>query len=110
MLTAMIWFGEIRTRTPYDPLALLLAARFKKPVPIIIGIFCATVFNHALAGALGAWITTLLNPDVLRWLVGLSFIGMAIWTLIPDTLDESDTIKMRRLGGIRRDTHCLFSG
>src|SRR5262249_34186197 len=71
----------------------VLAARFKKPVPIIAGIACATLFNHALAGALGAWITTVVSPTILRWLLGLSFIGMAVWTLIPDEIekDESDT-------------------
>lgn len=94
--TGVVALAEVGDKTQL--LALLLAARFKKPAPIIAGIFCATVFNHALAGAAGAWITTVLNPDVLRWLLGLSFIGMAIWTLIPDQLDASDTINAGRMG------------
>lgn len=94
--TGVVALAEIGDKTQL--LALLLAARFKKPVPIIAGILCATVFNHSLAGALGAWITMLLSPDVLRWLLGLSFIAMAIWTLIPDQLDENNPIKLGRLG------------
>lgn len=72
-------------------LAFILAARFKKPLPIIAGIFCATVVNHGLAGALGAWISSAVSPDVLRWLLGLSFIGMAIWTMIPDKIEDKET-------------------
>ena len=79
-------------------LALVLAARFRKPWPIVAGIFVATLANHALAGALGAWVTTVLGPDVLRWVLGLSFIGMAAWMLIPDKLDEADAGKAPRLG------------
>ncbi len=69
----------------------MLAARFRRPAPIVLGILVATLANHAFAGALGAWITTLMSPAVLRWVLGLSFLGMAAWTLIPDTLDEGDT-------------------
>lgn len=71
-------------------LAFVLAARFRKPVPIVLGILCATLFNHALAGALGSWITSLVAPSTLRIALGLSFIAMAIWTLVPDRLDEGD--------------------
>ena len=69
-------------------LALLLAARFRKPWPIVAGIFVATVANHALAGAAGAWVTTVLGPDALRWVLGVSFIAMAVWMLIPDKADD----------------------
>ena len=79
-------------------LAFLLAARFKKPAPIILGILVATVVNHGLAGALGAWITAAVRPEVLRWVLGLSFIGMAIWTLIPDEIEEDETQVAQRLG------------
>ncbi len=72
-------------------LAFILAARFKKPVPIILGILAATIVNHGLAGALGAWITATLTPEVLRWVLGLSFIGMAAWTLVPDKIEEEET-------------------
>ena len=79
-------------------LAFILAARFKKPLPIIAGILCATVINHGLAGALGAWITASVSPQVLRWVLGLSFIGMAVWTLIPDQIEEEETRIASRLG------------
>ena len=69
-------------------LSLLLAARFRKPWPIALGIFAATLANHALAGALGAWVTTQLAPDALRWALGLSFIMMAGWMMAPDQLDD----------------------
>ena len=71
-------------------LSLVLAARFRKPWPIVLGIFVATLANHALAGAVGSWVTRMLGPDVLRWVLGASFIAMAIWMLIPDKLDEDD--------------------
>jgi Ca2+/H+ antiporter, TMEM165/GDT1 family len=88
--TGVVAIAEIGDKTQL--LAFLLAARFKKPLSIMAGIFCATVVNHALAGALGLWITTVTSPEVLRWLLGLSFIGMALWTLIPDQLDEHNAI------------------
>lgn len=65
-------------------LSLVLAARFRRPVPIVLGILAATLLNHALAGAVGAWITTLLGPGVMRWVLGLSFVAMGIWALVPD--------------------------
>ena len=67
---------------------MLLAARFKKPRPIVWGLFVATILNHARAGALGAWITTLLSPKTLSWILGKSFIAMAVWMLTPDKLDD----------------------
>lgn len=69
-------------------LALVLAARFRQPLPIIAGIFFATLANHAAAGALGQWLTQLVSPEVLRWVLGLSFMAMGVWALIPDKLDE----------------------
>jgi Ca2+/H+ antiporter, TMEM165/GDT1 family len=79
-------------------LAFILAARFKKPLPIIAGILCATLVNHGLAGALGAWITANVSAQVLRWVLGLSFIGMAIWTLIPDKIEDEETQVAHKLG------------
>jgi Ca2+/H+ antiporter, TMEM165/GDT1 family len=79
-------------------LAFILAARFKKPLPIIAGILCATLVNHGLAGALGAWITANVSAQVLRWVLGLSFIGMAIWTLIPDKIEDEETQVAQKLG------------
>ena len=79
-------------------LAFILAARFKKPLPIIAGILCATLINHGLAGALGAWITSVVSPEIMRWALGLSFIGMAIWTMIPDKIEEEETQIAKHLG------------
>ena len=87
--TGVIAVAEIGDKTQL--LAFILAARFKKPLPIIAGILVATLLNHSLAGVLGAWLTTAVDPAVLRWAVGLSFIGMAIWTLIPDEIEEDET-------------------
>lgn len=84
--TGIIALAEIGDKTQL--LALVLAARFRRPWPILLGVLVATLANHALAAALGAWITTVLGPDALRWILGLSFIAMAVWTLVPDRLDE----------------------
>jgi len=94
--TGVVALAEIGDKTQL--LAFILAARFRKPLPIVAGILVATVVNHGLAGALGAWITTTVNPEVLRWILGLSFIGMAAWTLIPDKIEEEETQVARRFG------------
>jgi putative Ca2+/H+ antiporter (TMEM165/GDT1 family) len=94
--TGVVALAEIGDKTQL--LAFILAARFKKPLPIIAGILCATVVNHGLAGALGAWITTTISADTLRWILGASFIGMAIWTLIPDKIEEEETRIASKLG------------
>lgn len=70
-------------------LSLLLAARFRRPWPIIAGILVATLLNHAFAGAIGTLLTEWLGEDILRWILGLSFLAMAVWTLIPDKLDDA---------------------
>jgi putative Ca2+/H+ antiporter (TMEM165/GDT1 family) len=94
--TGVVALAEIGDKTQL--LAFLLAARFKKPLPIILGILVATIFNHALAGALGAWITTVISPELLRWILGGSFIAMAIWTLIPDEIEEEETQIAKQFG------------
>lgn len=94
--TGVVALAEIGDKTQL--LAFILAARFKKPVPIILGILCATVVNHGLAGALGAWITSIVTPEILRWVLGASFIGMAIWTLIPDEIEAEETKAAKRFG------------
>ena len=94
--TGVVALAEIGDKTQL--LAFILAARFKKPVPIILGILCATLVNHGLAGALGAWITATISPQTLRWVLGASFIGMAIWTLIPDKIEEEETQIASKLG------------
>ena len=86
--TGIVALAEIGDKTQL--LAFILAAKFRKPVPIIIGILVATLANHGLAGAVGTWLTSLMSPETLRWVLGLSFIAMAVWTLIPDKIDEDD--------------------
>jgi len=88
--TGIVALAEIGDKTQL--LALVLAAKFRKPVPIILGILIATLVNHALAGAAGAWISAIVGPTAMRWILGLSFVAMAVWTLIPDKYeDEPDT-------------------
>lgn len=79
-------------------LALLLATRFKKPLPIVLGILAATVLNHGLAGAVGAWITQLISPTALRWVIGALFLSMAVWMLVPDAIEDEETRIASRLG------------
>lgn len=94
--TGVVALAEIGDKTQL--LAFILAARFKKPLPIILGILVATLVNHGLAGALGAWITASVSPGILRWVLGLSFLGMAVWTLIPDKIEEEESQVAQRLG------------
>jgi putative Ca2+/H+ antiporter (TMEM165/GDT1 family) len=86
--TGVVALAEIGDKTQL--LALVLAAKYRKPVPIILGILVATLVNHALAGVAGAWISAKVGPDLMRWILGLSFIAMAAWTLIPDKYDDDD--------------------
>lgn len=94
--TGVVALAEIGDKTQL--LAFMLAARFKKPVPIILGIFVATLLNQGLAGALGAWITHAVTPEILRWVLGVSFLGMAIWILVPDKIDEDETQVAKHFG------------
>ena len=94
--TGVVALAEIGDKTQL--LALITAARLRRPLPIILGILAATVINHGLAGALGAWITSSISPEVLRWVLGASFIGMAIWTMIPDKIEEEETQVAQRFG------------
>ncbi len=94
--TGIVALAEMGDKTQL--LSLVLAARFRKPWPIVLGILVATLVNHALAGAVGAWVTNALGPDVLRWVLGASFIAMAIWMLIPDKLDEGEGDAAPRYG------------
>ena len=87
--TGIVALAEIGDKTQL--LAFLLAARFRRPLPIVCGIFVATIFNHAFAAAVGALVSELLGPNVMRWVLGLSFLGMAAWILVPDEIDEEET-------------------
>ena len=83
--TGVVALGEMGDKTQL--LAMLLAAKFRRPLPIVMGILVATLANHAAAGAVGGWVATALGPDVLRWVIGLSFLAMAAWMLVPDEVD-----------------------
>lgn len=89
--TLSVALGEIGDKTQL--LALLLASRFKQPLPIILGIFLATLANHSLAGLFGAWIQVNVDPEILRIGLGISFLAIAVWTLIPDKIDDDLTVK-----------------
>jgi len=84
--TGLVALGEMGDKTQL--LAMLLAARFKRPVPIILGVLVATLVNHALAGVVGDTVARWMGPDLLRWVIGGSFLAMAVWMLIPDEADE----------------------
>jgi putative Ca2+/H+ antiporter (TMEM165/GDT1 family) len=92
----IVAIGEIGDKTQL--LAMILAARFKRPVPIILGILVATLANHALAGLLGAWVRTTVPAEYLRWGLGLSFLAVAAWALIPDKMDEGEAKAPARFG------------
>jgi putative Ca2+/H+ antiporter (TMEM165/GDT1 family) len=94
--TGLVALAEMGDKTQL--LSLVLAARFRRPWPIALGILVATLVNHALAGAAGAWLTTLLGPQLLRWILAGSFLAMAVWMLVPDKLDEEGDAQAPRLG------------
>jgi putative Ca2+/H+ antiporter (TMEM165/GDT1 family) len=93
--TGIVALAEIGDKTQL--LAFVLAARFRRPLPIVAAIFVATIANHAFAAAIGTWITSMLGPELLRWVLGASFLAMAAWTLVPDKLDEDDA-KLAKYG------------
>ena len=86
--TGIVALAEIGDKTQL--LALVLAAKYRRPIPIIAGIFVATVLNHALASVIGAALAAAIGPSLMRWILGLSFIAMAVWTLIPDDSPDDD--------------------
>jgi len=94
--TGVVALGEMGDKTQL--LAFLLAAKFKRPFPIMLGILTATLVNHAAAGAVGVWIAAQVGPGILRWIVGLSFIAMAVWMLVPDKPDATAAGGKQRFG------------
>ena len=105
--TAIVALAEMGDKTQL--LALLLASRFRKPTPRLIAILLATLINHCLSAALGQWVTTVIGPEILLWIVSVGFIGMAIWMLIPDELgDENDSINKWQKYGVFGATFVLF--
>jgi len=104
--TAAVALAEIGDKTQL--LALVLASRFRKPLPIAAGILLATLLNHALAAWGGTLLAGLLDGPWLRWIVGGSFIVMAAWTLIPDKLDDGEDSRFTRYGAFLATTICFF--
>ena len=94
--TGVVALAEIGDKTQL--LALVLAARWRKPVPIILGILVATILNHALAGAVGTWLAAAIGPQAMRWILGLSFLAMAAWILVPDKADDEAAAREPRHG------------
>jgi putative Ca2+/H+ antiporter (TMEM165/GDT1 family) len=94
--TGVVALAEIGDKTQL--LALVLAARYRKPVPIILGIFVATLLNHALAGVVGAWVAATVGPEWMRWILGVSFLAMAAWILVPDKVDDGEAVASPRHG------------
>lgn len=92
----IVALAEIGDKTQL--LAFILAAKYKKPWPIIGGILVATILNHAVAAAIGTWITTLISPDLLRWVLGVAFLAMAVWVMMPDHFEESEMKTLSHLG------------
>ena len=105
--TAIVALAEMGDKTQL--LALLLAARFRKPIPILIAILLATIINHGVSAVIGQWITTVLSPEILLWIVSIGFIAMATWMLVPDQLDdESENINKWQKYGVFGATFVLF--
>lgn len=96
MSTGVVALGEMGDKTQL--LAIVLAAMFRRPWPIVAGILVATLANHAAAGALGGWVAQALGPDVLRWVIGLSFLAVAGWMLVPDKIDDDAAGGKQRFG------------
>lgn len=105
--TGVVALAELGDKTQL--LAFVLAARFRRPLPIVWGILTATLLNHACAGAVGAWLTAVVGPGVLRWVLGLSFLAMAAWVLVPDKLDEDEAeVGRKGRGGVFLTTVVAF--
>jgi putative Ca2+/H+ antiporter (TMEM165/GDT1 family) len=104
--TGIVALAEMGDKTQL--LSLVLAARFKRPWPIVWGILVATLLNHALAGAAGAWVMAMIGPDVMRWVLGVSFIAMGLWMLIPDKLDDDDAKPSHHWGVFMTTTWAFF--
>lgn len=103
--TGIVALAEIGDKTQL--LTLLLASRYRKPWPIVLGILVATLANHAIAAAVGAWVAREVGDQAMRWILGLSFLAMAAWMLVPDKL-EGDAGASRKLGGVLLTTIVLF--
>ena len=106
MAFAGVALAELGDKTQL--LSLVLAARYRRPWPIVLGILVATLVNHALAALAGAWLGTLLTPDMQRWLVGLSLLAMAAWMLKPDRIDADEAAVPMHARGVFAATTIAF--
>ena len=104
--TAVVALAEIGDKTML--LAIVLATRFRKPLPIVFGILVATLANHGIAAFVGQSVASLLNGPWFRYAVGASFIAMALWTLVPDKLDDDEQPKAPRFGAFLTTTIAFF--
>jgi putative Ca2+/H+ antiporter (TMEM165/GDT1 family) len=104
--TSVVGLAEIGDKTQL--LSLVLAARYRKPIPIVLGVLAATLINHAASGALGAWLASVLSPNILNWAVVASFAVMAVWILVPDKLDEADSAVTKNTLGVFGTTAVTF--
>jgi len=104
--TGIVGLAEMGDKTQL--LALVLAAKFRRPWPIVLGMLTATLANHAMAGAVGAWVTTFLGAQTLRWILGVSFLAMAVWVLVPDKLDKDVIDKKPPRFGVYGTTVFMF--
>jgi putative Ca2+/H+ antiporter (TMEM165/GDT1 family) len=104
--TGVVALAEIGDKTQL--LALVLAARFRRPWPIVAGILVATIANHAVAGLAGAWFAHLLEGPWLRWIIAGSFVAVGIWALFPDRFEDDDKPAMERYGAFMTTTIAFF--
>jgi putative Ca2+/H+ antiporter (TMEM165/GDT1 family) len=104
--TGVVALAEMGDKTQI--LSLILAARYRKPVPIILGVLAATLANHAAAGGIGTWLANVLDPSILNWAVVASFILMAVWILVPDKFSEGQVTVPKRPMGVFATTVVAF--
>ena len=104
--TGVVAIAEIGDKTQL--LALVLAARFRRPWPIVAGILVATIANHAVAGLAGAWFAHLVEGPWLRWIIAGSFVAVGIWALFPDRFEDDDKPAMERYGAFLTTTIAFF--
>ena len=104
--TGVVALAEMGDKTQI--LSLILATRYRKPVPIILGVLTATLASHAAAGGIGTWLASVLDPSILNWAVVASFILMAVWIFVPDKLSEGQVAMPKRPVGVFATTVVAF--
>lgn len=104
--TGLVALAEIGDKTML--LAIMLAAAWRRPLPILLGIFAATLANHAFAALAGSVLGRFMDGDWVRWGVGLAFLGFAAWALVPDRFDEAPDVTERTFAGVFWTTAAAF--